>query len=188
MVGFHFGGSKKSKKSKYQPTGEISYLTDTRNGQKYRTVKIDNKTWMAENLNEQTGVSGCYKNNAYNCAKYGRLYDWNTAKTACPSGWHLPSSEEWNDLVDAVRDKPDMREQLLTLGGIRKRNGSFSGIGKYGRYWTATEYGHSSNRAFAGYMGKKNTIRWVYDDEGDYTSSYTYTKNYGFSVRCVADN
>jgi uncharacterized protein (TIGR02145 family) len=57
---------------------------------------------MAENLNIKTDGSWCYDNDESNCDKYGRLYNWNAAKTACPAGWHLPSREEWGNLAKAA--------------------------------------------------------------------------------------
>ena len=74
-------------------------LEDKRNGRNYSTVKIGKQVWMGENLdyvpNEGTSV---YFNNDSQYAKYGRLYDWKTACKVCPSGWHLPSDLEWQQL------------------------------------------------------------------------------------------
>jgi len=66
-----------------------------------RTVVIDGKKWMAENLNRMpdSGNSWCYGNMSDSCDQYGRLYDLETAKTICPTGWHLPTRREWGDLA-----------------------------------------------------------------------------------------
>ena len=74
------------------PDGDSGRFTDERDDQRYRTVKIGNQVWMAENLNyAYTGVpfnkddntsdstSWCYDNDPANCTKYGRLYTWAAA-------------------------------------------------------------------------------------------------------------
>jgi uncharacterized protein (TIGR02145 family)/uncharacterized repeat protein (TIGR02543 family) len=68
-------------------------------------VVIGGKKWMKKNLNIETVDSRCYDGSPDSCAKYGRLYTWEAAKTACPlagSGWHLPSRAEWDNLAEAV--------------------------------------------------------------------------------------
>lgn len=107
---------------------EMGSITDSRDGQTYKTVKIGSQTWMAENLNYKTANSYCYNNKDTNCTKYGRLYIWTAAidsvklykdksiecgvgKTCslpdtvygvCPLGWHLPTQAEWITLFTAV--------------------------------------------------------------------------------------
>jgi len=143
-----------------QPRRNIQQIsgtfTDSRNGQTYRTVKIGNRTWMAENLNFQTENSWCYDNNSANCSKYGRLYTWDAAMKACPSGWRLPSDNDWTALTNAVGSNAGTKLKSQTgwndngngtddfgfsalPGGSRSTDGSFDGVGSYGHWWSATE-------------------------------------------------
>ena len=154
----------------------------------FKTTKIGEQTWMAENLNcDVGGVSKCYADDPACCAKYGRLYDWSTAITACPSGWHLPSSDEWNALVTAVGGY-DMAGTKLkaTSGWFNDGNGTdeygFSalpeaGSSTGGRWWSATEFEVGSDDA---------SIRLILYSYSYVNGGY-YNKSTLFSVRCVQD-
>ena len=168
-------------------------LTDPRDGQKYRTVKIGDIVWMAENLNYKPEISWCYGDDESNCKKYGRLYDWQSAKAACPSGWHLPSSGEWNKLIAATGGAKLAGKKLKAKsgwsengngtddygfsalpGGFRNDYGRFT-YADYGYWWSATESG--GGKAYGRYMNYHN----------DYLLDYTGDVQNGLSVRCVED-
>jgi len=105
--------------------GEVNTLTDTRDGKIYKTVKIGEQVWMAENLNYAAEGSLCYNKDQANCEKYGRLYSWETAVKACPSGWHLPNGKEWKTLVDSAGgDKAAGKILKASKGWTDMGNGS----------------------------------------------------------------
>jgi uncharacterized protein (TIGR02145 family) len=66
---------------------EYGTLEDGRDHKIYKTVKLGNQWWMAENLNyadsvktpSLKGKSWCYLDESENCVKYGRLYTWAAA-------------------------------------------------------------------------------------------------------------
>ena len=76
-----------------------NYGTLKYEGEKYRTVKIAELTWMADNMNYEVKGSHCYNDDKDNCSKYGRLYTYEAAKNVCPEGWRLPTSSEFRKLI-----------------------------------------------------------------------------------------
>ena len=110
-------------------------FTDPRDGKVYKTVKTGEQTWLAENLNYEAEGSVCYENNPANCAKYGRLYNWETAKKVCPKGWHLPSNAEWDKLLRFVNgDTGTKWDKLLRfVNGDKGTKSPYGGktAGKY---------------------------------------------------------
>ena len=169
-------------------------IKDSRDGQSYKTVTIGSQTWMAQNLNYEAAKSRCFKDKASNCTKYGRLYMWATAKTACPSGWHLPTKAEFEILFAAVGGQSTVGAKLKSKSGWQKSGNGFDeysfsalpvaysnfkdsnyGEGFFAFFWSSTE--ESDDNAF--YMKLFH----------DYDNVFLYhdDKNAFKSVRCVRD-
>jgi uncharacterized protein (TIGR02145 family) len=184
-------------KAKFAGVKKDSF-TDSRDGKGYKTVKFDNQTWLAENLNFNADGSKCYDNQDGNCQKYGRLYNWSTAKKACPSGWHLPSGAEWQTLVDfaggdevagnvlkASKGWDDNKGESgngvdvfgfsALPGGCGRSDGGFFGVGYSGYWWSAAEY-DAANAWARGMVYDRADVR-----------RYDGGKTRLCSVRCVQD-
>jgi uncharacterized protein (TIGR02145 family) len=145
-----------------KPNITYGTLSDTRDGKSYRTVTIGTQLWMADNLNYNASGSKCYGEDGKacysynfsgitlsnesvqaNCAKYGRLYDWETAMSACPSGWHVPTHAEWNVLYSYAEENISNCEEYVNYGScptsgkhLKSLNGwncnSGNGLNSYG--------------------------------------------------------
>jgi len=184
-------------------------------GYDYSTVQIGDQCWFSENCRYLPSVSDPsidsttephYSVYGYtgtdvtaaqatdNYESYGVLYNWPAVMTAgiCPSGWHIPTDEEFIELTDFLGGESAAGYAMKSTsgwnsggngsnssgwtglpGGYRSSGGFFSN-GYGGHWWTASESGSNSWLRVLDY-----TYANVY--------RYNYTRNYGFSARCVRD-
>jgi uncharacterized protein (TIGR02145 family) len=194
-------------------------ITDI-DGNVYTSVTLGTQEWMVDNLkttsyNDGTAIplvtsdiewsnlktpGYCWYNNALTYKNiYGALYNWYTVNTGklCPTGWHVPSDDEWKTLGEFLGGGDvaggKLKEAGFTHwrspntsatnetgftalpGGSRYGNGSFYMLGLYGFWWTTSE--GETGGAYS---------RGMDDDEQD-LSKHTGGKGVGASVRCVRD-
>jgi len=204
------GCAKKTVRKEAKAKDGAVTFTDSRDSKKYRTVKVGNLTWMAENLNFKTKSSVCYGNNESNCKKYGQLYNLDDATKACPAGWRVPSDKDWNNLAVAVggkskgdgawEDAGAMLRSKIGWDGWKNDDGKAllgDGIDKFGfsalpggcggegnDFYDAGEYACWWSITTCG--TKCSSYQHMYYSEGE--NLYRYYGNYKtslFSLRCV---
>ncbi len=196
-------------------------------GNVYNTVSIGSQCWMAENLKTEnyqngdpipgnldaaswagtsSGAWAVYNGIAANKATYGLLYNWyavNDARGLCPSGWHVPTDNEWTTLTDGLGGSAVAGGSLKQTGttsagtglwfspntgatnssgftGIPAGNRNFNGetyapVGLNCLWWTSTKIGGSSPYYRAVYYNNTTVGRFL------------LLETYGGSVRCIKD-
>ncbi len=207
MIGYRiYPRSIEPEETNLDPTQTVDTVVDI-DGNIYRTVKIGNQIWMAENLKTTRLNDGqsilyepdnsdwanlrtpgyCWPNNEpSNKDDYGALYNWYAVDTGklAPIGWHVPTMNEWRILIDYLGGERVAGGRLKEINfsvcwaGERINNGNFIFFDDVEKYWTVTE-----RIEYAGDV-------WYYiisrlDSE---VTRSSHPKIDGHSVRCVKDN
>jgi uncharacterized protein (TIGR02145 family) len=172
---------------------EKGSFTDPRDKKTYKTVKIGEQVWMAENLNYADKASKCNGEGGKvinskgdgkyseitlskaqiqaNCTKYGRLYNLETAMKTCPKGWYLPRNRDWDKLFSFVGDKNTVGKHLKAKSGWKER--------LYGDDVSGTDnFGFS---ALPGGSGSTTSLGLRYDDVGQEGRWWSVTTDDGIS-------
>lgn len=199
---------------------QFGTFTDPRDNQTYPTVTIGTQEWMAANLAylptvngptsrssstpfyyvaNYTGTDPVDARSSINYGKYGVLYNFPAALTACPTGWHLPDTSEYSTLINYLGDWTTAGGKLKETGytywnspnvsatnesGFSARGGGlynaqlqgFRNQGNFGLYWSSTL---ESSALIYVYSIQFNTPMIVRS---------TFFKEYGFAIRCVRNN
>lgn len=182
--------------------GELhTIFIDSRDNQQYNVVKIGNQIWMAENLRSTVfndGISIPLETNKElwknlvtpvyafndkvkdNKEYFGAYYNWYVVATnkLCPTGWHIPTDEEWSVLIEYLGGKKVAGEKMKDVYGFnailagQMNYGHFYDLGYIGSWWSAT------NGNFQFIMRPYKSI---------YNKSLGADKSWGRTVRCVKD-
>jgi uncharacterized protein (TIGR02145 family) len=165
----------------YYTVNYVDSVTDV-DGNVYKAVKIGSQIWMAENLkttkyNDNTAIPLVTDNLAWaqlttpgycfyanddliNKSIYGALYNGYAVNTSklCPTGWHIPSDNEWLTL-----------ESLF--GGGELAGGALKEKGY--SHWQTPNTGATNESGFTGLPGG-------FHDSGEYGGIYNYLGTYGY--------
>ncbi|MBP7960950.1 MAG: hypothetical protein KBG20_01440 [Caldilineaceae bacterium] len=198
------------------PTAEEPTVTDG-DGNTYKTVQIGEQLWMAENLrtttcsdgspipfvidkNEwitQTSLAYTWSSNVAGDQQarkeYGALYNGYSALASCnicPSGWHVPSGEDFQELVGSLNPNAHLKLSDPDFWGDGNNATNSSG-------WSARPGGGDSGADPKSYGFGKNGNFWSTSEEGggqsllvispDGAGIWSAGQKYGFSIRCVSD-
>lgn len=191
-------------------------------GNEYSAITIGTQTWMKENLkttkyndgstitnhgsdyewmNTTSGAYAWYENDVANKSTYGALYNGYAVSTdrLCPSGWHVPSRDEWLVLINYLGGVDFAGGKLKETGtthwlppntaatdeygfkalpgGRRDNTASFALKQEQGWWWSSTDNATNTDYSSHVYMD--------FDEAG--ASYYSLEKTYGLSVRCLKD-
>lgn len=180
--------------SSYVQAQELtSVFYDPRDGEEYETILIEVETdegikstleWMSTNLNYAGEDSYCYNDYEEYCHVFGRLYSWKAAMTACPAGWHLPLTFEWELVMKKYGGKsktgPAIKEGgesglALKPAGFGEPDGAYIDIGVDGYYWKRDTHAAVDPGTITVHAG----VDYITDDRVNETHHN--------SIRCVKD-
>lgn len=187
----------------------MNTFTDTRDGNTYKTVKIGNQIWMAENLHyrgptkkfndwiiEEKEFYLPPNGQQKNISKYGCLYTWDNALKAVPEGWHLPQLKEFDKLLKYSGSiRVEQFKALAALEWNGDNSLDFKAVPSGGYYGSYYHYFGSEAIFWLTTEVKTNIAQNLYQTGAAYYghlgSGYADInigrKDYAFSVRCVKD-
>ena len=178
----------------------------------YSVVQIGSQCWMAENLRAWASIApDPNNNNPEYRSKFGRLYNRETALTYCPTGWHLPSLAEWEQMESVVAGSTISHSSTTNYVGTHA--GLLAGVCDWTNSDVTSSPGNNAqntngfrvlpagsrvmNASPADYPLGQYASFWCSDDGGvAWTMKYDQagtmkesvsTSGYYISVRCVRD-
>ncbi|MBQ3777598.1 MAG: hypothetical protein II835_05855 [Fibrobacter sp.] len=179
------------------PFCDPSDIDDDRDNRCYRTVRIGNQTWMAENLTYRENLAGgaWLLENVPGYWKIAVFYTWRAAMNACPDGWHLPSVREWETLFIYAGGRNNYGvaiKKLKSKGGWGSPKDGGNGTDNYG--FSAFPVGmiykdgtYMNNGGSTHFWTSTSGKVAAFPMASDYGGFNYFSSDNGYSVRCVKD-
>jgi uncharacterized protein (TIGR02145 family) len=147
-------------------------------------VRIDKQIWLAENLNYTLGSSKVPSTST------GKLYNWEQALEACPPGWHLPSIEEWQELIEFTGGIANAGKKLKAkMGWNYGEYFNCNGTDSYG--FAALPYSENGSMSYCSLwsVSEKDSEAFVVTIKSDNSinTEYAGKRDCRKFVRCVKD-
>jgi len=155
-------------------------FTDLRDRHRYSYASAGGLTWMMNNVAFDTPdtTDWCYENSTIACDTLGRLYTWDAAQSACPTGWRLPTISE-------IRKNQASLD--LQKAGNRETWGTYTQLDNMGFYWTSGPFSAiaQANDNFNNCTDESTcAVDWVINGNSIYAQHDKTAL--GFSIRCVS--
>lgn len=173
-------------------------------GYSYKTVRIGQHVWMAENLRtaryangdvipevlgnaawltSTTGATCIYDADPTMLSNYGRLYNFlavEDGRGLCPYGWHVPSLDEWHTLALAVGVAP-AEIQNLNLQSIGCSINAGSHLKSTSALWWDSAWPHTNATGFSAMPGGlRGSGNGFFLGQGEYGAWWTSTAVNGY--------
>jgi uncharacterized protein (TIGR02145 family) len=181
-------------------------------GNRYKTVRIGEQVWMAENLrtsryqdgtpipnvtdgtqwSQLTTSAWSYNdNNPTNGEIYGKLYNWYAAsdqRNICPVGWFVPTDEEWTVLSNYLGADAGIKLKSITGWDDNANGSNSSGFnGLPGGYRAGDFANIGSTGQFWSSTQVSSSRAWFryLHFSFDVLGKHDDPMEHGFSIRCV---
>jgi uncharacterized protein (TIGR02145 family) len=167
-------------------------------GRRYKTATIGNQTWMVENLAATLGANDRWYDDDQDTAErgeLGKLYTWDAFMTLSVPGWHLPTTEDFNELFSYLENHPEIGIVADENDNGLSFNAVMSGVWKDDAAWTnsTADSQYVGKDSYAAYWvadtPSSQDLSWVVQLSSDGTDEFAYKHHlyYNASIRLVKD-
>ena len=158
-------------------------VTDLRDRHAYSFAQVGNLRWMMNNLafkfyrnHGESSKADCPRPSETTCKNTGFLYPGTKLDYVCPTGWRLPTTDEWETYYNSSAFKNATNEREVFKGYLDE-NRSLNEDGNWAYFWTGEEPDGAGNRPCIAFS----------PDYGTFRPAGPCNEQWKLAVRCVLE-